>query len=313
MGNLKLVDAGVFLYKKWKPVLFIGIAVMIVTVLVACLLGNPYSAQLSSTFFNNPQLNGLGQNVANNTVIVHAVEAPYPQDTWAVEYVESIKPSKTATGRVNPFRNAELFSESKLAAYFGTEGFKAFMTENEIDPSHISVLVTSNTITVTSLDKDKEQCSQNLNRVMELCSEYIDDLYKQTIADVRTNYQAMLDIDQKEMQAVLDRYESVKGKSGSMAQNEEGRRLLNEYAQIAYDYDVACATIAMADDLTKISLKPVMVVNSVEYSSNLSPIVIACYAVIGLIVGLILGGFAAFVGEYCKTVKKKASESQNAQ
>lgn len=205
-----------------------------------------------------------------------------------------------------------MFAENKLAAYFGTEGFKTFMKDNGVSPSNISVLVTSNTITVTSLEKDKELCSQNLNRVMELCSEYIDYVYKQTVADVRANYQVMQENDKKEMQDVLTRYEALKGTGASVVEKEEGRRLLNEYAQIAYDYDVACATLSMADDLTNASLKPAMVVNSVEYSSNLSPIVIVCYAVVGLVVGFILGGFAAFIGEYCKTVKKKASEANNA-
>ncbi len=305
MEQIKLIDAGVFLFKRKKSIIAIAVAVAILMVIFCCFTGPNKEEALTLKLTADPSLDTfISQNTDNSTLILSGEEI-YPFDDKVTEYVEKIKLSKKQSGRVNPYLSHNRLSVENIQSSLSEGRFIEFLKEKGVD-AKIEVSVSASDVKINIEYDSGKKGDTYSNDVIGYVSEYLSTVMDEYVKDVLDTHKKLIVEDEKLINQLITEYnEATKTAGTDPLALEKCRALLSSYAQVAYNYDVSNTVVMLSNQLLAIDISHNVELIDFDMHDSTSFGVITVFSVFGLLVGLICGCFAIYVISLCGQVFKK--------
>ena len=254
MERFKLVDTGVFLFKRKKSVIAIAVVVAILMVILCCFTGPNKEEVVTLKLTADPSLDTfISQNTDNSTVILSGTEI-YPFDDKVTEYVEKIKLSKKQSGRVNPYLSHNRLSVENVQSSLSEGRFIDYLNLKGVD-AKIEVSVSASDVKIEIQYDSGKKGEPYSNEVAGYVSEYLSIVMEDYINDVLDTHKKLIAEDQKLINELITQYNEAANTAGTdPAALERCRALLSSYAQVAYNYDVSNTVVMLSNQLLAIDV-----------------------------------------------------------
>lgn len=304
MENLKLIDVGVFLFKRKTVIIAIALLCAIIMVMVTCVLGPVNEAIFSMRITANSALDSFtSQYTEDSTIIIS--DAEYPFDDSVSAYIESVKRTKSASGRKNPYSNNIRLDVSSLQNYLLEEKYSQFLKTKGID-ALVNVKINTADVTITLEYNDKRHEEQFRNEMLDYTAEYLSGVTNEYINEIFETHSKLLAEDEKAIQSILSEYNKTKTDAVSdPLSSEKCRSLLNSYAQAAYNYDISNSVVLLSEQLLALGTQPTIELVDEDFQNNISVGKIAVFSVFGLVIGIIFACFIVYIASLCSQIWKK--------
>lgn len=311
MEQNKMIDMGVFLYRRKIAIIVIAFFVAAIIVGITCLKGNAIEGSFTLNVRSDEVLNLYLSSENNIKMDVVKDASEYPFDNSVAAYVESIKPMKSAGGRSNPYFATKIFYTESLEKMLCEPEYKQYLKDNGISGS-ISVNGKESPVRIALTFTDKALQSTVSEKLRQLTIDYLDKRCDDYINSVLETHKALLDQDKKILETLSQEYKTAVAKTGAdPLSNEECRALLNKYAQTAYNRDVSQTVIDTSEQLLKLETTPQVGYEGSNVSANGSPVRIVVFGAFGLVVGAVFGCFAVYILSFLGDIAKKAKDEKN--
>lgn len=308
MNESGLVNFFVLLRNNKKTIGIITVIVVVLTMVYFIFCYGTYTSScMLSLKFNEHFL-------ADSSTVSYVTTYEKPQfkdgmlDSEALAYIESIKPEKTGS-RINPYNENMLNMNEYYMDYIFEQKFYDFVSENGIDVDSFVIENINDDISIRTHSKKKGESYEIMQKLQQLIPQYVKMKYDEMLTRTKESHEAWMENDKQKLSELIESYNSsVSG--DTMAVLEERRRILNEYACVADDYDISYSVVRTSEDLLKADFSPAAFIRAEKSDSGNKTILIFTYLFVALVFAISISVIYIYLKNFIAQVKSATNQVQ---
>lgn len=309
MNDSKLINFFLLLSKNKKAIIIISSVIVILTMIYFIFFYGTYTSScMLSIKFNEHFL--AETSVSNDSIIYDKPQFKSGMlDDEALSYIESIKIEKSMSGRINPYKENLTNMNEYYMDYIFEQKFFDYLSENGINPNSIAIENIADDISIRTFSKKKGKSYEIMLKLQELIPQYVGMKTQEMITDTKACHEAWIENDRLKLTELINKYKSV-ADSNDMETLESRRKILNEYAAVAADYDISYSVIKTSDDLLSADISPKAFVRAVNKDGNDKLILFFVYFFVSIIFAFAVSTIYVYIKDFAMQVKKVVKEAK---